>query len=393
MRFSEDPSRRPRRKSPSLSVDIDLHQLSALLRDLYAATSDATVRATLADRLAASFDAYSCMLQVRNLEVCEVSAISATPNVLAKWPAYVQHYCEMDEWYIRAQDHIGEAVLGEDLVSEHVLMKTEWYNDYLLPSEIHHVVGAEFEVEPGLMAAVAIHRPADAAAFEADDRAKLELLLPHLKQALRLMRRMEANERGLRGGFNALASLAVGVLVVGAGNRVHSLNAAAERLVSSASGIRIRSGRLELSDPRLDERLCAAVKFASMAPFGLSLTAGETILVPVGNGQSFALRVGPLPPDPSAAFEPLAAIFVGVPATAPLSWSDQIRTAFGLTPAESRLVFALLNGSRLAEYAAEAGVSIHTAQSQIKSVFAKTGCRRQSDLIRRIVADAMLRLA
>ncbi|HLJ51840.1 MAG TPA: helix-turn-helix transcriptional regulator [Rhizomicrobium sp.] len=393
MRLSEISLRRFRYKGLSTSLNIDPHQLSDLLCDLYAATSDATVRAVLADRLAASFAARSCMLQVSDLDSSEVIAVSVTENVLAKWPAYAQHYGTMDEWYIRARHRLGEAVLGVDLVAEKTLMQTEWYNDYLRPSEIHHAVGAEFAVEPGLIAAVAIHRPADAAPFEADDRAKLALVLPHLTQALRLMRRMEANERGLRGGFNALASLSVGIVVVGPGNRVRSLNEAAERLAQSASGMRIHNGRLELSDPRLDERLRAAVKAASLAPFGHSLSAGETIVVPAGEGQSFTLRVGPLPPDPSAAVEPLAVIFVGVPAPAPRSWSEHIRAVYNLTPAESRLVFALLNGSRLAEYASDTGVSIHTAQSQIKSVFAKTGCRRQSDLMRKMLVDPMLRLA
>jgi len=319
--------------------------------------------------------------------------VSATKKVVAKWQAYAQDYYAMDEWYIGVQHRVGEAVLGEDLVSEKLLMQTEWYNDYLRPSEIHHVVGAEFEVEPGLIAAVAIHRPADAAAFEAKDRAKLALLLPHLTQALRLMRRMEANERGLRGGFHALASLSVGVLVVSAGNRVRSLNEAAERFAKTASAMRIHNGRLELNDPTLDERLRAAVRLASLAPFGHSLSAGETIVVPAGQGQTFALRVGPLPPDPSAVVEPLAAIFIGVPAMAPRSWSEHIRAVYNLSPAETRLLFALLNGRRLAEYASDAGVSIHTAQTQLKSVFAKTGCRRQSDLIRRMFADPMLRLA
>jgi len=395
MRFSERQMQHSCHKHRSTSADIDPHQLSELLRDLYAATSDTAARATLADRLASGFDARSSMLQVRDLDSSQVSSVSATENVLAKWPLYVQRYYQLDEWYIRARHHLGEAVLGEDLVAESVLMQTEWYNDYLLPAEIHHVVGAEFEVEPGLIAAVAIHRPADAASFAACDRTKLALLLPHLAQALRLMRRMEATECGLRAGFDALANLSLGVVVVGAGNRVRSLNEAAERLAAAGTGLRIHNGRLELCDPRLDERLRAAVRSASLAPLGRSLAAGETIVVPVGEGRSCVLRVGPLPPEPSpsAVLEPLAIVFIGVPPTMPPYWPERIRAVYGLTPAESRLLLALLNGRRLAEYASDAGVSIHTAQSQLKSVFAKTGCRRQSDLIRRIVGDPVLRLS
>src|ERR1041384_2190109 len=142
MRFSERQMQHSCHKHRSTSADIDPHQLSELLRDLYAATSDTTARATLADRLASGFDARSSMLQVRDLDSSQVSSVSATENVLAKWPLYVQRYYELDEWYIRARHHLGEAVLGEDLVAESVLMQTEWYNDYLLPAEIHHVVGA-----------------------------------------------------------------------------------------------------------------------------------------------------------------------------------------------------------------------------------------------------------
>jgi len=92
MRLSEVSLRRSRYKSLSTSLNIDPHQFSALLRDLYAATSDVTIRAALADRLAANFAARSCMLQVRDLHSSKVSAVSATKNVLAKWQAYAQHY-------------------------------------------------------------------------------------------------------------------------------------------------------------------------------------------------------------------------------------------------------------------------------------------------------------
>src|SRR5579859_3842151 len=138
MRLSEISLRRSRYKGLSTSLNIDPHQLSALLCDLYAATSDATVRAALAERLAANFAASSCMLQIRDSDSPEASVVSATENVLAKWPAaYMQHYGTMDEWYNRARHRLGEAVLGVDLVAEQALMQTEWYNDYLRPSEIH----------------------------------------------------------------------------------------------------------------------------------------------------------------------------------------------------------------------------------------------------------------
>lgn len=58
---------------------------------------------------------------------------------------------------------------------------------------------------------------------------------------------------------------------------------------------------------------------------------------------------------------------------------------FGLTKAEARLTLAITNGMTAAEYSAKNGISINTAYSQIKDVLAKTGTRRQAELIKLVL--------
>ncbi|HKE25391.1 MAG TPA: helix-turn-helix transcriptional regulator [Bryobacteraceae bacterium] len=53
-----------------------------------------------------------------------------------------------------------------------------------------------------------------------------------------------------------------------------------------------------------------------------------------------------------------------------------------LTPAETRLAIALFQGQSVEAYAKEAGVSINTARWYVKRIYAKTGVRRQTELIR-----------
>lgn len=65
--------------------------------------------------------------------------------------------------------------------------------------------------------------------------------------------------------------------------------------------------------------------------------------------------------------------------------SGGIAQIFGLTKAEARLTVAIVNGMTAAEYSAANGVSIHTAYSQIKAILAKTGVRRQSELVRLVL--------
>lgn len=70
-----------------------------------------------------------------------------------------------------------------------------------------------------------------------------------------------------------------------------------------------------------------------------------------------------------------------------------LKKIYGLTPAEARLACALGAGEKLADYAGRTGVSLNTAKTQLRQVYAKTGCSRQALLIRLLSLDAAIRLA
>ena len=59
---------------------------------------------------------------------------------------------------------------------------------------------------------------------------------------------------------------------------------------------------------------------------------------------------------------------------------DRLIQMFGLTQTEARLAAHLADGGSVQGYADLFGVSVGTARSQLKSVFAKTGVNRQSAL-------------
>jgi DNA-binding CsgD family transcriptional regulator len=46
----------------------------------------------------------------------------------------------------------------------------------------------------------------------------------------------------------------------------------------------------------------------------------------------------------------------------------------------------------LQEYADEAGISVNTAKTQLRQVFAKTGSGRQAELVRNITSNLILRM-
>lgn len=56
------------------------------------------------------------------------------------------------------------------------------------------------------------------------------------------------------------------------------------------------------------------------------------------------------------------------------------RARFDLTEAQARLAIFLSEGGTIGEYAATMGLSVETVRSHLKSVFAKTGVKRQAEL-------------
>jgi DNA-binding CsgD family transcriptional regulator len=70
--------------------------------------------------------------------------------------------------------------------------------------------------------------------------------------------------------------------------------------------------------------------------------------------------------------------------------SNEVLSAlFDLSPAEARLVRTLLEGCGLRPAAELLGISLNTAKSQLKVVFDKLGCERQSDLVRVVTSSVL----
>jgi DNA-binding CsgD family transcriptional regulator len=91
--------------------------------------------------------------------------------------------------------------------------------------------------------------------------------------------------------------------------------------------------------------------------------------------------------------EPAAIVFMSEPPGNVHIAEHHVARQYGLTRAETRLLRALVDGERLQHYADGAGITLNTAKTHLKQVFAKTGSKRQADLVRMFVADPVLRLA
>jgi DNA-binding CsgD family transcriptional regulator/PAS domain-containing protein len=371
-------------------------ELSNLISSVYDAALNPTDWPRLAQLLARSFGAESSAIFQLNLAQGSAALFGITGNFDAKaMSEYEAYYHQKDLWAIAmSKSAAGRAMLGTEIVGEAEFLNSEIFNDFAKRLEMFWFVGSVVPLEKQFMGAIGIHRPHGARAFEADDKHHLDMLLPHLSRAMLLQRRLQGLTQDNRIALDALEKLSVGMIAVDPQATVLFANPTAERLLRAGLGLTCRQGCLGATDPNKQDELQRLIQQASLAALGRSSEAGGVLALPRPQRRPLSLLVCPLRPHALTlgASVPAALLIFGDPDANPSTSMQALIELYGLTPAEARLMAALVDGERLEDYASRHQISINTARTQSKQVFAKTGHARQADLIREVLANPALRV-
>ena len=209
------------------------------------------------------------------------------------------------------------------------------------------------------------------------------LLMPHLRRAVTISNVLDTRTIERERMAEALDALRHGVVLIDERGAILHANRSAEIMLSTDSPIRIAGGILSACcDPANGELrraiLLAARDEASIGRTGVAIRlTGEDLppvfahVLPLSGGE---LRSRLRPRE-------VAAVFIDA------SPDEQDRAAllaaaFGLTPAETRVVASLLTGRTLAETADALDVAFTTAKTHLSRIFLKTGVSRQAELVR-----------
>jgi len=376
---------------------VELDRFSSLIETLYDAALNPTDWPRLAPMFARAFGAESSAIFQLNLAQGSAALLGITANFDAKaMSEYEAYYHQKDPWAISmSKSATGRAMLGTEIVGEADFLNSEIYNCFARRIEMFWSVASVVPLEKQFMGAIGVHRPHGARAFETDDKRHLDMVLPHLSRAMLLQRRLQGLTQDHRLVLDALEKLSVGMIVVDAQATVLFANQTAERLLRAGLGLTCRQGCLGTTDPSKEGEMRHLIQQAGLAALGKPSEAGGVLALPRIEGRPLSLLVCPLRPHavsfgPSV---PAALVIFGDPDASPSTSTQALIDLYGLTPAEARLMAALVDGERLEHYADRQQISINTARTQSKQVFAKTGHGRQADLIREVLANPALRAA
>jgi DNA-binding CsgD family transcriptional regulator/PAS domain-containing protein len=269
---------------------------------------------------------------------------------------------------------------GEEIVPHDEFVATEIYRDLAAAGGMEYTTCLVLSVSARTLEIISLWRGPERAVLEEEHKELLTLLMPHLKNALKIRHALGLAENRARSAEAMLnASATASILLDGDGRIIH-MNEAAQQIAVAQDGFGVRVDRIVPTDAaRRGEfsALVSACTAVDMDHSGGALALGrrlgkrplQMLVTPVRLTEKYrsSVRVLILATDPDRA----------------ISFPDAVlRRTYGLTPAETEIANALLTGFSLDEIAQLRKVSVATIRSQMKGLMGKTETQRQGDLIR-----------
>lgn len=310
-----------------------------------------------------------------------ISAIAAeTTFSLSNSDDYVNHYSLIDP---RLQ-HLLSGSLGEwrscyhHINSEHFVNHNEFYQDFFIPLGARYSMASRIEDNEKSYSVMGIVRAVGQRPFDEAEQLIAKRFTSHLQKALRLSKQTQALQMKAELGAMAIDALALSMIIVDSKATVLHSNAKAREFLSINSNELIyRNGCLTSQHSKSRQQLLNLISSATSSKVK---TGGAMALQ---CNKSVQVFITPLPAASKFSREwqiPLALVLV-VEIGKHISDLQLLAELYDLSPTELRVMTALLNGKSPENYACEAGVSINTVRTQLRSLFRKTGTRGQAELV------------
>jgi DNA-binding CsgD family transcriptional regulator len=280
----------------------------------------------------------------------------------------------------RAQRLLAQGRFGfitdDDVFSRDEIAHEPVYRDILIPAGYGSGVATVIAAPTGDTTIVHCERSFAEGTVDGQAIAALDRLRPHFARAGLLGRRL-AMERA-RAASQALELVGLPAAVLGLRGHVLDANALFQDLMP---GVFLdRAARLTLAYAPADAMFANAV--AGFSGKDLSPPV-RSVPIPSHRGAGpMVIHVAPVRGRARDIFSFAGAIVVATPVAAGAGPdAGLIGGLFDLTPAEARLAALIVGGHPPREAASRLGVTEATARTTLKRILAKTGTRRQADLV------------
>jgi DNA-binding CsgD family transcriptional regulator/PAS domain-containing protein len=280
---------------------------------------------------------------------------------------------------------VGSPTSIRDVMSYEEFQQTSFYREWTQPQG--HVDAVQVNLAKSATSVTFFIGGRDKYAGMVDEelRQRMRVLAPHLRRAVLIRQTIDRPQVEAAPLADAVDGLATPIVFVDADARIIYANPRGQALLNRKTILSSAQGKLLAKEPRAD-RLLRNVFVA--AGGGDSAVNVKGIAVPLTStdGERFVAHVLPLTAGArrkiGAAYAAVAAIFLRRIALDLPDSIAAIADSYQLTPAQRRVLMAIINVGGGPEAASMLGISETTAKTHLHEVFRKTGTNRQADLVK-----------
>lgn len=360
------------------AVAIDTTTLSDLIDSIYAAGLGTRSWHGVVTEVARAFGEQGGILYEFDARLRHSQVLGSTPLDAAMIAQYEQYYGSIDALHQRVvREPTLETNATHNLIRDAELERSEFYSDYFRHLDLFYAMGTIVRRRAGRTTVFGVQRNRRRGPFDAREFKTMEILARHVDRSLEIAERMRQAARP------SLEDKDAGFVLLDASGKAVFATQTAARLLEMA-GIGFEGGRLSATGKVGDDLSLLLQELTQGAKIGTS--AGNHLDIDLPSGARLSLLgitdAGALGlPDVGR----LACLTVELHAR-PRDRADVLRLRYRLSAAETGLAIALADGQPLRGIAEARRVSINTLRVQLQAIFAKTGCHRQSDLVRLILS-------
>jgi DNA-binding CsgD family transcriptional regulator len=346
--------------------------------DIYDALCDDEAFSELPSRLALAFGARSCVIHWHFAD--GGAAVLADSGYFSpeQMQRYADEFAALDPW-ARASavlDIKNRPQNLEDIVPAGEFERSEFFNEYIRPmgDDTFHCMGVRIANDWGA-GMIAMQRGQKQAPFSDETVRALDRKIPHLRRMLSVRGRISAEGRTSRQLCDTLDGLGEAVFTTRASGRIIHANAAATAMLREGNILFAQRGLIRTAAAGVDGELQQALHAAAAR----NEPSASALRLPCRAGGAAILSL--LPIGSSHGGERLVLLTVTRESGHDATLEQRLCELFGLSPGEVYLAVRLAEGARLEELADERQVTIGTIRFQVKSIMAKMGCHRQSEVV------------
>lgn len=282
-----------------------------------------------------------------------------------------------------------EPVATTDLIAHDRLVETALYREWAEPQGLIDFVSAVLDKSAASVAMFGVFRHQRNGFVDDEARHRMRLIIPHVRRAVLISQMFDLKITEAGTFADTLDGLGAGLYLVDSGGRIVHANAAGHDILDAGDVLQDTGGHLAARDTLANHALREVFAAAGQGDAAVGVK-GIAVPLMARDGERYIAHALPLTSGArrraGVTYTAVAALFVRK-AALPL-YSEALAKTFGLTPAELRVLHAIVEVGGVPEVAAALGVADTTVRTHVGHLFEKTGAARQADLVKLFAAYA-----